>query len=362
MYGRNFVGQQFVKLVELPELIRDDEHFMRHIVIDNDGYFLVAVMLKNGPHHLTNITDDTIMDKYSSMEYLSENLWSSENSRMTITTKSPENLIPIMYKHNTEFKEYQPCNITRQVDEVFPQKLADLIFSKKTQRLLFIRYVNACIKIDKICYYFNIVHNIRYNDKVWVCMVMKDLTNDGPVKLFHIPGVHGVCEFNDFKILQRKEGIIWYTNERRYTEYYNHVYRMDLCEMYGTKMYTEENYKKGVYNEVKLPKIEKVFYPSDLDEEIPMYFLHGCNIFSPDKDGNLIIKRDKLIYRTKCSRNGKKYYERKVFAEIFEGKGFLEIMEFSPYERPVKFYHIPTLLLRYGRLGMPVHKHFYYNY
>lgn len=180
---------------------------------------------------------NTVLSKslYANFEYLEEGYG--------LHKISVNKLVPKLYKYNRSEKEYEICNIRSSLDEVCDPKLEKL-FKNGAKLEGPDPHSRGMIKLNGVHYYINM---ISFPDNHVRCFVMKDITNDGPTKVFTpIQGMNkDKASYDHFKyltLMKVENDLCYYTVLTEPYFWFNKyppeygtdkIYEMDLVSMYN---------------------------------------------------------------------------------------------------------------------------------
>lgn len=348
LYSRNFVGQSFTKLYEIV-YEPDDGGSINYteVFIDDDGRLMVKersdyviyyegkIIKKSNKNFLY-----TPEPEYGiSMEFISHMMYKRDYSALNI-----EYPVPDMYRHEVKDNKYRLVqNLDNKVKEAYPKEFAKIIFGNCSHTIYSARE-NGCIKIGNTHYYFNMEDIVFSSDICAICVIVKDLTNNGPVKICNFPKI--IIEGKEYNLgdIRIKESVIRFDI---INYYYNSIetYEIDLYNLYSAKMYDVENIKTDNFPELKVPECEKIFEGSLC--KYPIYIINQSVVYIKDCNRkNLFIESGNKTYCSKIIEDSDK---NQILSEIFEGKGFLEVITYDGQGGDITFHHIPTIILRYIR-------------
>lgn len=235
VYSRERIGERFTKLFTTEnwvlEAVDDYGRAMSCANIENDIKHIVRTIHYQGKMGLTRLElCETYHNFYSrnivDFEYFSKN-----------NAKDKKSYMPTTYRFDTVTNMYYCCDTySTSVEEVYPKELRRIFSCKNC--LIAGNDSGIVIRIRNTCYYFNIVTIKKVKER---CFVMKDLTNDGIVKVFYFPGMFEQSNYilNNDDVCIYEDLVYLPTREENWA-----IYTVDIEEVYRIKMIGRKQKRK----------------------------------------------------------------------------------------------------------------------
>lgn len=292
------------------------------------------------------------LDKTTDLEFLMKGILTEKCGLEKFTV-----CIPDMYKYNGENGKYEPYSISKDITEAYPKKLAELIADKKYSHIE--RYDwdewGTNIRINNTVYYFVFIIIFLIPPKnvnqIMKAALMKDVTNNGPVKIFLINNLSDKFEFSPegvplsqwahytwVNLFEVNNNACYFSGVSHYLRF-NTVHALDLEQIYKMKMYSL-NDRRG-WGDVKDGIIKTKIVGNYLNGEKRPVIL--------DDGGLAEYYRYTGVSFWKGINNTDNTYSVKLeksdgcFINIVKGDGFIEVVLFPEIKR----YLIPTIALKY---------------
>lgn len=292
------------------------------------------------------------LNKTNDLEFLMKNILTEKCGLEKYTV-----CIPDMYKYNGENGMYEPYPINKDITEAYPKKLAELIFDKKYSNIERYEWAEwgTNIRINNTVYYFvflrNYINSQSNTDTIKNVALMKDITNNGPAKIFLIEGLSDYLEcpseemyakwakFCCVNMFEVKDDVCYFSGISSYLRI-STVHALDLEQIYKMKMYNvmDKNKWTSVRNGNITTKIVGTYFNT---EKRPTIL----------DDGGLAEYHYSSISFWKGFRSGNKgnTYSAKIespdddcFVNVVKGDEFIEVVIFPDIKR----YLIPTIALK----------------
>lgn len=224
--------------------------------------------------------------------------------------------IPDIYRYDDASRNYKFYNIAKEVVEGYPLELIRKF--KESNSPCPKDCYSGIILVKGVHWYLS---NLMVGGSGGACFIIKDLTHDGPVKIFS-PFDDGSDDIvkpsfhTNFTIVHVEDELCYFVMDN--------LYSMDIASVYNSKMYSVTNFNEETG--VKFPSRSVSYLGPVLKGKYSNDYKYIASGF-PDPDGSLVVKIRKststdtnpIKVKITGSRN-------QQLDSIFTGDGFVEIL------------------------------------